>query len=125
YSIFGLAVAAALQQTGAIPRAVAWYGRWSVCFLYWSPVAILVYALYPMTWLTYNDGFSLLTIKAGDIAVHLAGAASFLALGLYRRISASVRPVWSSDWFLWIVFACGFLAAGSRSRGGLLLMSAS
>ncbi len=126
YAAFALIVAAALLRTGLIERTIAWYGRWLPWYLIWAPLAILVSVLYRDALpLIPGSQIPVLTVKAGDLAVHLAGAAAFLALGLHRRFPR--RPgAWAllREWGWWLFWSVGFLAVGSRSRGGLLAMLA-
>ena len=126
YAAFALTVAAALLRTGLIERTLAWYGRWMPWFLIWAPLAFLVHIF-------YRDAFPLIpgsqipvfTVKPGDLAVHLAGAAAFLALGLHRRFPRRAGAwAWLREWGWWLFWSVGFLAVGARSRGGLLAMLA-
>ncbi|MCH9006487.1 protein phosphatase 2C domain-containing protein, partial [candidate division KSB1 bacterium] len=96
YAAFALTVAAALLRTGLIERTLTWYGRWLPWFLIWTPIALLTSTLFrdniPVV---PGSDIGMLTLKAGDFGVHLAGAAAFLALGLHRwfpwRRGASLR----------------------------------
>ena len=124
YAAFALTVAGALLRTGLIERTLTWYGRWLPWFLIWAPVAFLTRMLYgdniPVV---PGSDIGMLTVKPGDFAVHLAGAAAFLALGLHIRFPR--RPgawLWLRDWAWWLFWSVGFLVVGSRTRGGLLAM---
>ncbi len=120
YAAFALTVAAALLRTGLIEQTLAWYGRWLPWFLIWAPIAFLVLALY-----IGQDTSPLLRIKAGDLGVHLAGAAAFLALGLHRWFPRRWGAwLWLREWVWWLFWSVGFLAVGARNRGGLLAMLA-
>ena len=62
----------------------------------------------------------LLEYKPGDAAVHLAGIAAFLLVGLDggRRAGSSIREV--GTWALWLI---GAAVAGILNRGGMLALA--
>ena len=62
----------------------------------------------------------LITMKAGDIGVHLAGIAAFILLGLYRGRG---RPPRVPEAALWVVWAAAFLIVVVTNRGGFLSAS--
>lgn len=126
YATFALTVAAALLRTGLIERTLAWYGRWLPLFLIWAPIAFLLSIHYRDALpLIPGSQLPVLTLKPGDIAVHLAGAAAFLILGLHRWFPR--RPgawLWLREWGWWLFWSLGFIAVGARSRAALLAMLA-
>lgn len=116
YAAFALFVAGVLLRTGLIERTVIWYHRWVPWFVIWAPI-ILVSSQIFLEPLPGWPGF----IKHGDVAVHLAGAGAFVALGLHLRFDR--RPdawLWLKEWVWWSIWLVGLMAAGSKSRGGLL-----
>ena len=124
YGAFALLVCAFLLRSGWLSSVPERYGRLLPWFLGWLPVAILIMSLagdliprWPGT------DVPLLYLKSGDTAVHLAGGASFLLLGLYER---SVRQdrLWLKEWVWWTLWAISAFAVASASRSGLLAILA-
>jgi O-antigen ligase len=62
----------------------------------------------------------IVTMKAGDIGVHLAGAAAFILLGLYRGRARSPRI---PETVLWTAWALAFLIVVVTNRAGFLSAS--
>src|SRR5690606_27487680 len=60
--------------------------------------------------------------KAGDLNVHLGGAAAFLLLGLRERVDPLRRRhgLGMSRVLLWAVWLAGFGFAAATNRGGML-----
>jgi hypothetical protein len=120
YAIFALLIAVSFgfhYDISAVPRA---YARAVPLFLGWTPLAFALTRLQP-GWIPVVPGTDvpLLVVLPGDSAVHLAGVAGFVLLGLDstqdsgRRLRAP-RPVL---WTLWIV---SFLTFASINRAGML-----
>ena len=124
YGVFTLTVAAALLNTRLIGSALSWYAGCVPWLMLWLPASfigsLLLKDLLPLG----PDGrMPLLTLKSGDIAVHVAGASVFLAIGLVRRHSSRRRSESGlREWGWWALIALAFLATGARNRGGLLAM---
>ncbi len=122
YSAYAILVAGILARAGYVDRAIDWYGRWLPWFLFWVPVGFVVARLY-LNSLPVIPGSDvpLLSLKGGDFAVHIAGAASFLALGLHRHFGKNRKPyVRLQEFLLWGAWSAGFFVTGSQNRGGLL-----
>ncbi len=109
YGIFSLIVGTfLLKGKDRIQKAAGLYSVWIGLFFAWVIVSFLILMfsgdLIPR-WPYTN--VPLINIKMGDIAVHLAGAMAFLALGLHRiygrffsKRDQGQRFV-RSDWWLW------------------------
>lgn len=122
YAAFALLVAGLLLRARALTDTLNWYSRWMPWFVFLSaPLFIIADRFNDYLPSFPGTDVTLLNIKAGDFGVHLAGAAAFFTLGLYREFSPS-----KSTWFGLkdVVFASfmmmGVVAIGSRTRGGLL-----
>ncbi|WP_218080090.1 O-antigen ligase family protein [Anthocerotibacter panamensis] len=107
YGAFALIVAALLYRTKSVqsvPRVFAHLLPW---FLVWAPVAGLLYRAGTVA-LPHLPGspVPLLVYKSGDTAVHLAGAAVFILLGLQKRWP------WRWEWLTWVFWFAGFAIAG-------------
>ncbi len=126
YSAFALILAGVFLRAGSPERAVAWYGRWSPWLLLWAPFGLAIMREWPgaMPKVPLSD-IGVLSLKPGDFAVHLAGAAAFMLLGLRRR-RASRLPAWvfTRDLLLWWLLLIGLVVNGSHNRGGLLAFMA-
>jgi O-antigen ligase len=120
YSFFALLVTALVRNQALIRHVAIWYGRLMPVFLVWVLVAgILRITLPEITNLVRPNGFPLFVLKAGDVTVHLAGFAAFLALKL-NLVAVWRRPGVQPDWFSWTLISCAFVLYGSQNRGGLL-----
>jgi len=122
YSIFALLTAAVLLRTGIIEKPIDWFGRWFPWFLIWAPIGYLAWQFYSSALPTMPGTYvSVLTLKGGDLGVHLTGVAAFLALGLHRRFPAKVRPPSGlTEYLYWGMVAFGVLVTGSRVRASLV-----
>lgn len=123
YSIFAFLTAALLLRTGSIEKSVEWYGRLMPWFVVWAPIGYLIMVLISTVDLPTFPGTEvpIFVLKPGDLGVHIAGAAAFLALGLHRRFPLrSGKSVVYKEMFWWCAVAAGVLEIGSRNRGGLL-----
>jgi hypothetical protein len=122
YVAFALLVASFLLRSGWLSRVPECYRRWLPWLLVWIPIAIVIQRVagdaLPRV---PGAGIPLLAIKRGDAAVHLAGAAVFLLLGLHqvsRRRSNALSAL--NEWVWWTAWLAGFLIVASGNRGGLL-----
>ena len=121
YGIFALLVAGSLLETGQVTDIPAKYWKVVRWFLLWAPLVFVISNLFgPSIPRILNENVPLLALKPGDIAVHLTGAAAFLALGLQQSIdSSSARSLWCKEWFLWLLWLVGFMLVACYSRGAL------
>ncbi len=117
YGAFAILVAAFVLQLGCIRPLVDRYRRWIPWLLLWIPTASLIRYLAHGSLPIVNQSppVTLLDLKSGDVAVQLAGAGSFMALGLAR---AGWKKAWGWRW--WALLMIGIATASFRSRGGML-----
>jgi hypothetical protein len=100
YAIFAIALLLTLGHQG-VDRIVRVYGHLLVPVLFIAPIIVVLSRLEladRLTWPISNG--SILSYKGGDLAVHAAGAAGFMLLGLSRH-SSTVRDF--SVWAIWAV----------------------
>lgn len=120
YAGFAFLVAASLLRTQWWERVPALYARWMPILLLWFPVGFLFSELEV---LPRSRGQALLLmphLKPGDTAVQLAGAAAFLALGLYHRYRGKGRS--AGEWLWWTVWLMGVVLTASQNRGGMVAL---
>jgi len=109
YGIFALIVGTfLLKDKDRIQKVAGLYSVWIGLFFVWVIVSLFIRMfagdLIPR-WPYTN--VPLISLKNGDIAVHLAGAMAFLALGLHRIYGRSFskrdqeQRFVRSDWWLW------------------------
>jgi len=69
-----------------------------------------------------TDGVLLFTFKSGDAAVHLAGVATFLVVGLQHFDKPSPRGgrTHALEWMVWALWLVGFVLVAATNRGGAL-----
>lgn len=123
YGVFGLLTVICLLRCGWVVNAVRLYGRMLPWVLVWLPAGYLLQrvARGAIPNVPGTDE-PLLYLKPGDTAVHLAGAAAFMALGLHQVL----RPKMGEfkrlvrDWGWWIIWSLGVVLAASANRGGML-----
>lgn len=126
YAAFALAVAAALWRVGDVRPVLHWYSALLTPVLVWFFLLGLARASQPNLQFPEGPaGVPLVIVKSGDVAVHLAGAAAFLALGLHRSRLASPAQTLRREWQLWLLWVGCFLFYGSQNRGGLLGLTVS
>jgi len=123
YGIFALVTAACLLRTGWIDRVTQQYSRWMPWLLIWAPIAFMLKRLAGSAIpVLPGTNVTLLYLKPGDTAVHLAGAAAFLFLGFQTRGSAG-RDHGSREWLWWAAWLVGALLMASANRGGMLAIA--
>ena len=122
YAFYAILVASLLLRTRSVDSSLSWYGRWMPWFALWAaPVFVLQLTIRGIVPNIPGTGVNLFYIKAGDVAVHLAGALTFLMLGLHRVYWRN-----SGKWSYFKEIMCysavllGIVATGSRNRGGLM-----
>lgn len=122
YGLYAIFVAALVSRPHVVETSLNWYARWMPWFAAWAaPILILQWPLSTVLPRLPGADVNLITLKAGDTSVHLAGALTFLMLGLHRTFpSQSGR--WSSfkESLCYSGLLLGVITAGSRNRGGLL-----
>jgi len=125
YGVFALLVGAFLLSSGWIAGVFQRYWRWAPWYLVWVPVAAALNLLIPGL-LPYVGGAPLPSFKPGDFAVHLAGVAAFLVVGLHRLPSRESRSRFHlPEPALWIMWLVGFVICAAKGRGGALAIATS
>lgn len=122
YAFYAVFVAGALLQGRLVGQVPRWFSMWFPWFLVIAPIIYMMGQLIPERlpkWPGTETSF--IHMKPGDMAVHLAGVAGFLGLGLHRRfLKAGQRISQAKEFSLWMIWGIGVIAAGSRNRGGML-----
>lgn len=123
YGSFAFVVAGLLLRHGSLQAVTAGYRRLLPLHLVWTVLAGVVWMFVSNRTPAFGqaDG-PMLMVKGGDAAVHLAGIAGFLILGLYRTAPQHIVRNELKEWCLWLVWAAAFVLFGSQTRGGLLSM---
>ncbi|UQN09753.1 O-antigen ligase family protein [Deinococcus sp. QL22] len=130
YGLFGLAVAALLLHTGLTLNAARTYLRFIPVFLVWTPIATFIFELFPRALPRIPGSQALLIdLKGGDIAVHLAGIATLMMLGLpqlLRPVTARLNAVTSTrqEWLWWMLWLAAALIPLFRVRAGIVAIAA-
>jgi hypothetical protein len=120
YSAFALAAAACLLRTNAVHRVTEEYRRWLLPFLLWVPPAFVAIRFLGSSVPSLpGTDVALLSIKPGDVAVHLAGAASLVLLRLDRHSEDGLEPRPSSRLF-WPLWMLSLVVVSALNRGGFL-----
>ena len=116
YAIFAIALSATVERRH-FDSLVRLYRKLVPVFLLWVPLAavfgLLFYSALPR-W--PGSDAPVLTFK-GDMGVHLAAAAAFMLLGLYRGPGT---PRWFPESLSWPVILFGAAITGAIIRGGML-----
>jgi hypothetical protein len=120
YAAFALAVSACLLPSD-FRKLTRIFARVLPIFVLWVPIAAVISLRFDNL-LPRLPGapVSVLDFKGGDMAVHLAGVAAFLVVGLYGP--AIGRRV--GDLLLWLGWLVGIAAAAAINRGGMLAAGA-
>jgi len=120
YGAFAIAVAGCVLRTQALPLVAEQYGRWLSPFAAWLPIALAITKfLGPLVPDMPGTDVSLLSMKPGDAGVHLAGAATFVLLGL-RQTAGGGRDATRSSKFFWALWLTSLLFVAALTRGGFL-----
>jgi len=127
YGLFALLTVSFMLRLKTIWDVVFVYQRWIPWLLFWIPIGMVLYHM-------ANDiiprwpasDIPVLNPKGGDIAVHLSGAFSFLALGLYRfGRSESQSMVEIKEWVLWSMLLVGCVTIFTGRAAILTVLSTS
>ncbi|THF71563.1 O-antigen ligase family protein [Deinococcus sp. Arct2-2] len=129
YGLFGLAVAALLLHTGLTLQAARTYLKFVPVFLVWTPLAVIVSELFGSALPRFpGTDVALIELKGGDVAVHLAGVAALLMLGLpqvlrpvQQRLSAAASA--RQEWLWWALWLAAALIPVFRVRAGILAIA--
>lgn len=127
YGAFAVVVAGLVRSESQVWAVVRRYRALLPFFLVFIPVATVLGLLpgfeFPKT--PFSD-VSIVDIKGGDVAVHLAGILAFLMLGLHRLVpgDSARRPEWSpSEGLLWLGWLATWLTT-LPGRAALLTIGA-
>lgn len=123
YCVFSFIVVILTLRTGWTAKVAESYAVWLPRLIIWLPVAyILQRQLGDKIPPFPGSSVPLLQIKAGDMAVHLAGAGAFLLLGLPQRLlpgrAKAMLPV--KEWGWWLFWLVGVVMVAIATRAGLL-----
>lgn len=121
YGAFAILVAGFMLRLQWWTKASDAYARWFWWFAFWSPVAgAIFYKVEPSIPRVPGSDIPLLFVKAGDFGVQLAGAATFVLVGLAdsRWLRRAHRA--ALEWLWWMAWLAGVAITGAASRGALL-----
>lgn len=122
YGAFALLVAGFMLRLRCWTKAPEAYARWFWWFAFWSPVAGVIFSMAePMIpRVPGSGGMPVLFVKAGDYGVQLAGAATFVLVGLAdSHWRARSHRAWL-EWGWWMAWLAGVAIIGAASRGALV-----
>jgi len=124
YSIFAILIASCLLSCESLPRVVKQYRRWLPYFLVWVPVlwwtSRFADAVIPRA---PGSDVPIPSFKSGDAAVHLAGIAAFLLVGLYTPSRKQEDVGFHvSEWMLWSLWLVAAMFVAALTRGGFVAM---
>jgi hypothetical protein len=118
YALFAISISFVIRQD-QIQAVSGWFARLAPLFVLWAPVLFILYEVFG-SYLPLAPGSRDATIpyfNPGDIAVHLAGVAAFVLVGLYRRHNQVSPPQMLLLGTVWVI---GFIMCASLSRGAFL-----
>jgi hypothetical protein len=120
YGIFALLVPAVVFRVNRIRGILTYYARWMPVLLLWIPVGLIGDQLFRHLLPQAPGGGEPMTlVKPGEAGVHLAGAATFLLLGLHRAPGVRARRgLLGAEWFLGPLCGLAFIVIGVLGRGG-------
>jgi hypothetical protein len=119
YAGFAVVIYSLDLTTRQLRTVLAWYRRAAKLMLIWVPIFYLTTKVGGQTFLTSN---ATLLPKAGDLAVHLAGIASLIGLGLDSDDDARQEslPTWVMKWGWWGLWGLGALLVSVESRAAMV-----
>jgi len=124
YGLFALLLVAFLPRSGWLTRIPAWYGRLVPWFVIWVPIAWMIFHFIgeSLPMVPGTADVPVLNFKPGDMAVHLAGIAAFLVLGLHHLGERSERGGGrrALEWVVWAIWLTDFMIVAVMNRGGAL-----
>ena len=126
YGLFALCVAALLLSRDWTLIAAQQYARFIPLFLVWTPLAVLAVELAGSALPRFpGSGVTIIEAKGGDIAVHLAGIAAMLLLGLPRLLRPQAAQTYTRlEWLAWTLWLAAAAIPLFRVRAGLLAVAA-
>ncbi len=122
YCIFAIFVPGFLSNSKRIFEVTEYYYRLVPYYLLWIPVGyFIIHSAGPQLPVWPNSLVPLISLKHGDVAVHLSGIAVFRLLLLHEdSIKKLHLGLKLKKWCWWAIWIAGFFIAGSLNRGGLL-----
>lgn len=123
YGAFAFLTAAFLLASGWLPKALRAYARTLPWFLVWAPLAVVL-SRFAVTAIPTVPGSAtrLISLKDGDIAVHLAGSLAFLVLGLHRAWGQRRGMPAGREWLWWTLWIFSAVAVFS-GRAAILTVA--
>jgi len=121
YAAFALLVARFLPEGEGLHGVLKRYRKALPWFLVFTPVAAALNLYVPeaLPYLGRSDA-TLPSFKPGDVAVHLAGCAAFMVLGLPHVGQKAGQRVRMMDSILWALWLCCLVVVAALNRGGAL-----
>ena len=123
YGFFAIVVAVLMIKTNIYAQVIKWYRDLSVLYSIWIPLGILLTLLFsdwiPLLPWGPNEGITMISLKGGDIGVHLSGMLAFYYLVLPHYPYKKFMVLF---WFAWLF--C-FLFIGVTGRAAFLTVSIS
>lgn len=119
YGLFSIIVASLVTSGNLFTRIPFLYARTIPWFLAWIPIALLLSRMasiyIPMV---PQSTVPVISLKSGDLGVHLAGVLAFLAIGLHRSALRNTKGP-GQEWLAWSLWVLAF-ALIFNNRGGVL-----
>jgi hypothetical protein len=121
YSVFAVVVAACLMASNGVGRLTAAYGRFAPWYVAWVPLALAISELLGER-MPRLPGLpvAILTVKLGDMGVHLAGVGAFVLIHQVSRRQAGMPSMTAGRWAFWITWVAAVLCVLAKSRGGFV-----
>src|SRR5690606_5604211 len=112
WGLVGLVVGYLVASRNLFFSVTAWYAKWFRRFVYWAPLAVIVFrtmadGLPRLPW-GPEGGVLILNPKGGDIAVHLAGALAFGLLVARHPHREGGRAEFRTGWPFWVSWLMAF-----------------
>jgi hypothetical protein len=98
------------------------YACWFWWFAFWAPIAGIIFSTAEpsIPRVPGSDGIPVLFVKAGDFGVQLAGAATFVLVGLAdSHWSRNSHRTWL-EWGWWMAWFTGVALTSAANRGALM-----
>lgn len=124
YGMYALLIGAFLsKKTDLLVKVPQQYAFLFPILIIWFPIAFGIQQAFGASLpMVPGSAVQVLKLKAGDAGVHLAGAATFMLIGLYSRAGSKRKATQSrmQDWFWWLAWLVSFMYVASSNRGGML-----
>lgn len=121
YGFFAIIIATLLISSEQYLQVIKGYRALSFAYLIWIPTALIILMFYsesiPILPWGPPEGISLISLKGGDIGVHLAGLAAFYALVFPSFPYLRITPLF------WLGWGLSFIFVGFTGRAAFLTVS--